>query len=111
MAHLSRRHFLKMGAGLSALGLMGFPLLSLGAAAKVVVIGGGSGGATAARYLKRYDPSLDVTLIERNETYCTCYMSNEVLSGDRTLEQISFGYEGLKKAGINVVIDEVKRRV
>ena len=107
MTHFSRRHFLKMGVGLGALGLIGFPLVSFGAAAKIVVIGGGSGGATAARYIKHYDPSIELTLIERNPTYHTCYMSNEVLSGDRSLEQISFGYEGLKKAGINVVIDEV----
>lgn len=106
---ISRRNFLKASAGVSALGLLGFPMLSFGAAAKVVVIGGGSGGATAARYLRRYDPSLEVTLIERNETYYTCYMSNEVLAGERTLEQISFGYDGLRKAGVNVVIDEVTK--
>lgn len=109
MAQISRRNFLKMGAGLSTLGLMGLPSLSFGAAAKVVVIGGGSGGATAARYIKRYDPSVEVTLIERNETYYTCYMSNEVLAGERTMEQISFGYDGLRKAGVNVVIDEVTK--
>jgi sulfide dehydrogenase [flavocytochrome c] flavoprotein subunit len=106
---ISRRNFLKASAGVSALGLFGFPMLSFGAAAKVVVIGGGSGGATAARYLRRYDPSIEVTLIERNETYYTCYMSNEVLAGERTLEQISFGYDGLRKAGVNVVIDEVTK--
>ena len=109
MAQISRRNFLKLGAGLGSLSLLGIPSLSFGAAAKVVVIGGGSGGATAVRYLKRYDPSIEVTLIERHETYYTCYMSNEVLSGDRTMEQISFGYDGLKKAGINVVIDEVTK--
>jgi sulfide dehydrogenase [flavocytochrome c] flavoprotein subunit len=106
---ISRRNFLKASAGVSTLGLFGFPMLSFGAAAKVVVIGGGSGGATAARYLRRYDPSIEVTLIERNETYYTCYMSNEVLAGERTLEQISFGYDGLRKAGVNVVIDEVTK--
>ena len=73
MATISRRSFLKASAGLGALSLLGFPGLSFGAAAKVVVIGGGSGGATAARYIKRYDPSVEVTLIERNETYYTCY--------------------------------------
>ena len=91
MAQISRRNFLKLGAGLGSLGLLGLPSVSFGAAAKVVVIGGGSGGATAARYLKRYDPSIEVTLIERNETYYTCYMSNEVLASERTLEQIAFG--------------------
>lgn len=109
MAQISRRNFLKMGAGLGSLSLLGLPSLSFGAAAKVVVIGGGSGGATAARYIKRYDPSVEVTLIERNETYYTCYMSNEVLAGERTMEQISFGYDGLRKAGVNVVIDEVTK--
>lgn len=107
MSTISRRTLLKTSLGAAALGFMGFPLLSFGAGAKVVVIGGGSGGATAARYLRRFDPSLEVTLIERNPTYHTCYMSNEVISGERSLDSISFNYDGLRKAGIQVVIDEV----
>lgn len=107
MSTISRRTVLKAGLGTAALGLMGFPLISWGAGAKVIVIGGGSGGATAARYLRRFDPSIEVTLIERNPIYHTCYMSNEVIAGERSLDSIGFNYENLSKAGINVVIDEV----
>jgi len=107
MSTFSRRNFLKASAGATALGLFGMPYVSFGAGAKVVVVGGGTGGGTAAKYLRKLDPSLEVTLIEKNPNYYTCYMSNEVLSGERELDTIKFGYDGLKGHGVNVVIDEV----
>ena len=107
MSNFSRRNFLKASAGATALGIMGVPFIAHGAAAKVVIVGGGTGGGTAAKYLKMMDSSVDVTVIEKNEFYYTCYMSNEVLGGDRTMDQIKFGYDGMKGHGINVVIDEV----
>ncbi|MEZ5671049.1 MAG: FAD/NAD(P)-binding oxidoreductase [Thiotrichaceae bacterium] len=74
-----------------AAGTIGFPLISFGANKQVVVIGGGAGGATAAKYLRMLDASIDVTLIEQNAAYHTCFMSNEVLSGEeRTLDSIKF---------------------
>ncbi|HRJ53017.1 MAG TPA: NAD(P)/FAD-dependent oxidoreductase [Candidatus Thiothrix moscowensis] len=107
MTTTSRRHFLKtLGAGGLVL-LSGIPARSWGANANVVIIGGGTGGATAAKYLKLADPSINVTLIEKNAYYYTCYMSNEVLSGGRSLDSLKFGYEGLQKRGINVVQAEV----
>jgi sulfide dehydrogenase [flavocytochrome c] flavoprotein chain len=51
---------------------------SAGGKARIVVIGGGFGGATAAKYFKVVDPSLDVTLVERQQTYTSCPLSNEV---------------------------------
>ena len=107
MSNFSRRSFIKASAGATALGVLGVPFIARGAGAKVVVVGGGTGGGTAAKYLKMMDPSIDVTVIEKNEFYYTCYMSNEVLGGDRTMDQIKFGYDGMKGHGINVVIDEV----
>ena len=107
MTTLKRRDFLK---ALTAGGLVlmsGIPARSWGAAANVVVVGGGTGGATVAKYLKIADPTINVTLIEKNPYYYTCYMSNEVLSGDRQLDSLKFDYEGLKKRGVNVVIAEV----
>jgi sulfide dehydrogenase [flavocytochrome c] flavoprotein subunit len=86
---------------------VGVPYLALGASKKVVVVGGGTGGATAAKYVRMADPSVEVTLIEANKAYYTCYMSNEVLGGDRTLDSIKFGYSGLGKHGVNVVHDMV----
>ncbi|MES9889351.1 MAG: FCSD flavin-binding domain-containing protein, partial [Candidatus Sedimenticola sp. 6PFRAG1] len=79
----------------------------LGASKKVVVVGGGTAGATAAKYIRMADPTVDVTLIEANKHYYTCYMSNEVLGGDRSIDSIKFGYSGLGKHGVKVVNDKV----
>ena len=104
---ITRRGFVQAAGAATAVGLVGMPHIALGSTKKVVVVGGGTGGATAAKYLKRADPSIDVTLIEADEHYYTCYMSNEVLSGERTMESIMFGYTGLAGHGINVVHDMV----
>ncbi|HHN68201.1 MAG TPA: NAD(P)/FAD-dependent oxidoreductase, partial [Thermopetrobacter sp.] len=107
MTTFNRRRFIQAAGVGAAAGVAGMPNVVLGAAKKVVVVGGGPGGATAARYLKLIDPGIEVTLIEANKTYHTCFMSNEVLGGGRSIESIAFGYDGLKKAGINVVHDMV----
>jgi sulfide dehydrogenase [flavocytochrome c] flavoprotein subunit len=104
---ISRRGFVKTAGAITAVGMAGVPYLALGASKKVVIVGGGTGGATAAKYLKRADKHIDVTLIEANEHYYTCYMSNEVLSGDRSIDSIKFGYKGLQGHGVNVVHDTV----
>ncbi len=103
---MNRRSFIKIAAGTTAAAsAMSFPYIAYGASKKVVVVGGGVGGATAAKYIAMADPSIEITLIEPNQNYFTCFMSNEVLSGDRTLDSIKFGYEGLSKAGIKVITD------
>ncbi len=104
---IDRRKFIKAAGAATAVSALGMPSLALGAGKKVVVVGGGTGGATAAKYLRMADPSIEVTLIEQNEHYYTCYMSNEVLSGERKLDSIKHGYDGLKKHGVKVVIDHV----
>ncbi|MGD8931297.1 MAG: FCSD flavin-binding domain-containing protein [Chromatiales bacterium] len=104
---ITRRGFVKGAGTVTALGMIGTPYLALGATKKVVVVGGGTGGATAAKYLRMADPSIEVTLIEANKNYYTCYMSNEVLSGERTMGSIQFGYTGLGKHGVKVVHDVV----
>lgn len=103
----SRRTFLKTLAASAAVSGVAFPALVGAATQRVVVIGGGTGGATVAKYLRRLDKTLDVTLIERNPIYTTCYMSNEVLSGERTLASLQFNYAGLQAHGVKVVFDEV----
>ena len=85
---MNRRDFVKAAGAATAAGLVGFPHIAFGAAKKVVVVGGGTGGATAAKYIKRLDSSIDVTVVEPNETYYTCYFSNEVLSGERPIESV-----------------------
>ena len=77
------------------------------AAKEVVVVGGGMGGATAAKYIRMMDSSIDVTVIEPNKDYYTCFLSNEVLSGQRSMNTLKVGYGGLKKHGCNVVHDYV----
>jgi len=102
--NMNRRDFVKATGTAAAVGMVGIPHLALGAGRKkVVVVGGGSGGATAARYIKLADDAVDVTIIEPNEHYYTCYMSNEVLGGDRNIDSIRFGYDNLKAMGIEVV--------
>ncbi|MCU7813218.1 MAG: NAD(P)/FAD-dependent oxidoreductase, partial [Candidatus Thiodiazotropha sp. (ex Notomyrtea botanica)] len=108
MSKFNRRDFIRWSAGMTlAGGSLGFPGLLLAATRKVVVVGGGVGGCTAAKYLRKLDPNIDVTLIETKKAYTSCFMSNEVLSGDRTIESITFDYEGLKRHGVRVVIDSV----
>ncbi|WP_287916960.1 NAD(P)/FAD-dependent oxidoreductase [Comamonas sp.] len=88
-----------------------------GGAAHVVVVGGGFGGATAARYLKARAPQVRVTLIEPAQRFYTCPFSNLVLAGLRSFESIGHSYDGLRKAGIEVIharadnIDTSARRV
>jgi sulfide dehydrogenase [flavocytochrome c] flavoprotein chain len=108
MSKITRRDFLKLAGSVAAAGVMGgAPYIARGAGQKVVIVGGGVGGATAAKYLRANDPSIEVTLIEPNKEYYTCFMSNEVLGGDRKLDSIKFNYEGLKKRGVKVVHDTV----
>ncbi len=102
---LSRRDFVKVSGVAAAAGLIGFPHLALGATSRVVVVGGGTGGATAAKYIKLADPGIEVTLIEPNQTYYTCYLSNEVIGGERKLESLRQNYDGLKAHGVKVVHD------
>ena len=100
---MNRRDFVKAAGAATAVGLVGMPHIALGASKKVVIVGGGTGGATAAKYIKRLDSSVDVTIIEPNKEYHTCYLSNEVLSGDRNIDTIKFGYDGIKEHGVNLV--------
>ncbi len=107
-SRVNRRTFMQVAGLVSASGALATPALLLAnTAKKVVIIGGGSAGATAARYLKLADPRIDVTLIEQNKRYTTCYLSNEVIAGRRPINSLEFGYAGLKKEGIKLVFDRV----
>jgi sulfide dehydrogenase [flavocytochrome c] flavoprotein chain len=112
MSQFNRRDFLKAAAGtsvlvpISACAQTGSRASAGGGKKRVVVIGGGFGGATAAKYLKIGAPGLDVTLVERNKTFTSCPLSNEVLSGEVQLSKLETGYDGLVKRGVNVVFDD-----
>jgi sulfite dehydrogenase len=71
------------------------------------VVGGGFGGATAARYLKMWGGNIDVTLIERNPSFVSCPISNLVVGGYRQIADVTRGYSGLTAIGIKVVQGEV----
>ena len=73
------------------------------ASAHVVIVGGGFGGATAARYLRRYAPDLRITLVEPEQRFYTCPFSNLYLAGLRTWESIGHGFDELRAAGINII--------
>ena len=107
MSGISRRNFIQITGGAAAVSTMGFSniLLAGKSAGHVVIIGGGVGGATAARYIKRADPAVNVTIIEPNANYYTCFMSNEVISGERSLDSIKFGYKNLESMGVKIVQD------
>jgi sulfide dehydrogenase [flavocytochrome c] flavoprotein subunit len=106
--HLSRRHLLGAGLALGGLALTGCATTAGGPSiGRVVVIGGGFGGATAARYLKMWGGNIDVTLVERDAGFVSCPISNLVLGGHRQIADISRGYDGLKAMGIKVVQGEV----
>ena len=75
--------------------------------ARVVVIGGGAGGATVARYLAMMGPALDITLIEPKRRFSTCFFSNLYLAGLRSFESLTHGYETLTdRYGIRVVHEQ-----
>ncbi|MGH8503008.1 MAG: NAD(P)/FAD-dependent oxidoreductase, partial [Gammaproteobacteria bacterium] len=72
---------------------------------RVVVIGGGFGGATAAKYVRLFDPWIEVTLVEPGRNHVTCPGSNWVLGGFRDLRSITQNYAGLAKHGVKVIHD------
>ncbi len=114
---MKRRQFvgsLSAASAVSALGSLG--LLSAcatsggGNGPKVVVIGGGFGGATAAKYVRMWsDYGINVTLVEPNASFVSCPISNLVLSGAKTMVDITSPYDGLvKQHGVNLVHDRVE---
>jgi len=103
---MRRRDFLKAGAGAAAATLAGCAAAPGAAArARVVVVGGGYGGATAARYIRRLDPAIEVVLVEPNEAFVSCPISNMVLGGFKSMADITVPYAGLAAHGVRVVRD------
>jgi sulfide dehydrogenase [flavocytochrome c] flavoprotein subunit len=94
--HHSRRDVL---AGLGAV-MLAAPSVSAQTAPRVVVVGGGFGGATAAREVKRLLPRVDVVLVADERTFTACPFSNLVLAGLRDIAAQQFGYGGVEKAGV-----------
>ena len=104
---LSRREFMQwMAASSGAAAVAGCAGMGGAAAGRVVVIGGGYGGATAARYIKLWAPDIDVTVVERNDAFVSCPISNLVLGGNTQIGNITMGYDGLRNRGVSIVRDD-----
>jgi len=104
----TRRRLLGAGAALGGLALAGCGTMASGPSiGRVVVVGGGFGGSTAARYLRLWGGNVDVTLVERNAGFISCPISNLVLGGYKQMADITRGYDGLKALGVKVVQGEV----
>jgi NADPH-dependent 2,4-dienoyl-CoA reductase/sulfur reductase-like enzyme len=125
MARVTRRQFLGTsgtGLGLLLTGAAGCAAPLRGDFApktgrRVVVIGGGWAGATAAKYVRLGDPSIEVILLEPSKQFVSCPFSNLVLSGVRSIESLSRGYDGLRGHGVRIfhaeasAIEPTSRRV
>src|SRR3990170_4940696 len=111
MSTLTRRDFLKLtAAGAASATLAGCATVAevrkpIG---RVIVIGGGYGGATCAKYIRMWsERRIEVFLIERSPQFVSCPVSNLVLGGSRSIQDITFGYEKLREYGVQVIRDEV----
>ncbi len=105
---LNRRHIIAGLGASGALGSISLPALAQ-AKANLVIIGGGFGGATAARYLKRLVPNANISLVEPNSKFISCPFSNLVIAGERTLDEQTFSYKNLVKAGITLVQEKASK--
>ena len=108
----NRRDFLKAsGAGAATVLAAGCATQGAPSTAKanpkVVVVGAGFGGATCAKYLRKWGPNIEVTLVEPNDKFVSCPISNWVLGGLKTMDDITHGYDNLPKHGIKMVKDYV----
>ena len=105
---LSRREF--CGAAAVGAAALAFPRPSFAqSAARIVVVGGGFGGASCARALKQIDAKLQVTLVEPNRTFTACPFSNNVIAGLRSIEQQQFTYDRIAADGVTVIAQAATR--
>jgi len=112
-----RRNWLKAASGATAVSMLsGFGLagcasgrIGIPDSARVLVVGGGYGGATAAKYVRLFSgQKIDVVLVEPNEAFVSCPISNLVLGGSKLLADITVPYTALAKThGVTVVKDMV----
>ena len=113
MVEFDRRQFAKLlgsaglaaASGTGALAQVAAPSVNRGARARIVISGGGPGGGTLAHILRRGSPEIDVTLIEEQQLYTTCFFSNLYLGGFRSFESLMHDYSGLEPAGVRMVRD------
>ena len=117
----TRRRLLATAAGFAAVSMLpaSGALANVKSLAKhrVLIVGAGVGGATAARYLKMWQPDADVTIIERNPVFIRHYGSSEHLTGAVSMADLTVSYEGLRAHGVKIVqgvaqaLDPVRKEV
>lgn len=108
---LQRRSFLQGAAAAGVLGLSACATTGVPSKARVLVVGGGYGGATAAKYVRLLsDYQIEVVLVEPQSAFVSCPISNLVLGGHRTLAEITTPYDNLvRRHGVRLVRDTVAR--
>ena len=109
---MQRRQFIQtsaLGSAAGVMGLTGCATVGGGSGPKVVVVGGGYGGATAAKYVRMWsDYGIQVTLVEPNASFVSCPISNLVIGGSKTMADITTPYDNLsRRHGVTVVQDSV----
>jgi sulfide dehydrogenase [flavocytochrome c] flavoprotein chain len=107
---MERREFIKLASATAALAAIpGCASVGGGKSiGRVVVVGGGYAGATAAKYVRMWGPDIEVVLVERDADFVSCPLSNRVLSGGKSLKDLTVSYSKLgSKYGVQVVHDEV----
>lgn len=108
MSDFTRRDFIKLAGAAGAASALGWPSFAQAARGRVVVVGGGFGGTTCAKYIRKLGPGIKVTLVERDSRFVTCPFSNLVLGGLRKIDSITHGYDKLRKNhGVKVIHDSV----
>jgi sulfide dehydrogenase [flavocytochrome c] flavoprotein chain len=101
LRQMTRRNVVR---GIAATAASAVPCPSIAqSVARIAVIGGGFGGASCARALRRIDPKWQITLVEPNRTFVACPFSNEVIAGLRDIEAQQFGYERISAEGVDVI--------
>jgi len=108
MTRITRRAFNRSLGATVALGALALPGRAPFAAtgkAHVIVVGGGFGGATAAKYIKRFNAGVDVVLVEPSTHFVTCPFSNTVIGGFNGIDYITHNYDSLKRMGVEVIHD------
>jgi sulfide dehydrogenase [flavocytochrome c] flavoprotein subunit len=96
MNTLNRRQFLKLAGAISALAAAPRAIGASTAAPRVVVVGGGFGGATLAKYVRMWGGNVDVTLVDANPNHVSCILSNLVVTGALSMSRITLGFDSLK---------------